>query len=138
MCSLDQGRIREDKIRFDPHPGLIPCTESRRGSFGKESLFKESRRGSATLIDTKPGSSKFITLCICICICICICFCICICICICICFCICLYSREKTNASLTPCGQSCQRGLWEFQFIKKSRFFGTFSSGVVLFECFKT
>ena len=36
-------------------PGLIPCQESRRGSFGKDSLIKESRRGSAALIDIKPG-----------------------------------------------------------------------------------
>ena len=36
-------------------PGLIPCTESRRGSFGKENMNKELRRGSAALIDVKPG-----------------------------------------------------------------------------------
>lgn len=36
-------------------PGLIPCNESRRGSLGKESLMKEARRGSAALIDIKPG-----------------------------------------------------------------------------------
>ena len=36
-------------------PGLIPCNESRRGSFGKENMNKEFRRGSAALIDVKPG-----------------------------------------------------------------------------------
>ena len=40
-------------------PGLIPCNESRRGSFGKENMNKEFRRGSAALIDVKPGVHDF-------------------------------------------------------------------------------
>ena len=49
-------------MKIFAQPGLIPCNESRRGSLGKESLMKEARRGSAALIDIKPGSPQ---LCIC-------------------------------------------------------------------------
>ena len=42
-------------MKIFAQPGLIPCNESRRGSLGKESLIKEARRGSAALIDIKPG-----------------------------------------------------------------------------------
>ena len=46
-------------IEYLLKPGLIPCNESRRGSFGKENMNKEFRRGSAALIDVKPGVHDF-------------------------------------------------------------------------------
>ena len=51
-------------MKIFAQPGLIPCNDSRRGSLGKESLMKEARRGSAALIDIKPGlylSTSFFT-----------------------------------------------------------------------------
>merc|ERR1719458_1337298 len=50
------GPSKRTIVRRQTALGLIPCNESRRGSLGKESLIKEARRGSAALIDIKPGS----------------------------------------------------------------------------------